>query len=1354
RERSPRRAPLDARHVIPSLPKHHTAPTTTGLVTQREGAAKMFQSFAADGGFGDTQPDSQMVKNFTSGMMETAPDLAPKPMSLLAPAEDDADDSQSDGVEAVGSSQEQPCPTITSPTVILEDDLETQLRGEPPPTSPLKFETPAMAGRKRDSQGQVLSSAMRTSTTPGTILSASAFFGNGTANAGPAPAMSLTQAFNATQARTSPVVGGPNEDVVFQRPSPNFNNARNSSPPPAFSSPIKPTRSEVHLRSSSEPRAEYVTMKQSQEKRQREDQDKEGVTTVAAQDSWEQPTAEERRALLRKKFDQDAARSLRKSDTVMDSQPGPVDNTDSIPQPKSLRFPSSPSTNQYSINQTTILSKTGFTSQLSSSSIPAGPPDSSSPLQEPLAKEGEESEERVPSSPPIITHEDDITYDEHAYDELSVSQRESNLGPGTGDVDMEDREDVAVTNEEAFEDEELQEGDPAETEDDPDGDDDLPKKASADAEADEMDLEAPPAEEADLVGDYEVPETLEQENEHPSEHEHELIRSSHPEDEVASSEQHATVQPRVQRQSTIPESDMLDDTQPSFFPYRIDAGNADSHATESNEDNSVVPNQTNSTEPFHTARENHSGSQPDELSNDAARISDAETTEQVPVFRSLRDIANQPDIQHSQDLGDIEIPRLSYATEEDDAFLGSSPMPPPAKKRRVTYSAKKKHFAGPIADTDPLSDQVSTSPLQQVHNAPQDSSPLSSAKEMEEQGASAAANARGEAEAIYTKVSKLRGTSLLTPARPQAQKPGALKSVNVKALLASPRKAPPVFPKSKPSPPSRSRRINEQRASELPDVQSPSDEPDELAGPTPEVTAPGSTVRPASDHGEAPTGGILVPNRVFAYWPGRIVYYAATCIGRADNSQWQVRYDDGNIHPLEPLQVRNLDLRVGDHVKVDQKGMKKHTYLVVGLQGKLDADHGLEYPLTDRRGYTVAIVQEKPRDSLPKDAVLQPKPPVSVPITQIYLTNGMWARYRDRMFDYTPAPSSSAPASRLATPVRVMGETGTPSFSKRTSGVPSLLKESTSRPSHTSTAIVPAGNVFSNMAFAISLSEDSDGKEKEAITKLITSNGGRIVDTGFHELFDYEPSDRPSTPKTFNQATSSAGDLVLYDENRDLGFVALISDTHSRRTKYFQALALNIPCLHIRWIQDTIAASRLLPFFKYFLPAGISTFLGPGVVRSRTMDVYDPTAADVSFANMIQGRNLLLHNHTVLIVTGKTKPNIERKQPYIFLMHTLGPAAIGQCADLAAARAMLHEDDWGWVYVNGGVEDVADAEAVLFHGAAAKKAGARSKKRKREEKDAAVGPLVRTGWVDGKEVRVMGDEFVVQSLILAALVEE
>ncbi|EAT81655.2 hypothetical protein SNOG_11156 [Parastagonospora nodorum SN15] len=1355
---SPRRV-ASTRNVKPALPTHHSAPTSTGFVKETDGAPIMFHSFA--GGIdapGDTQPDSQIYNHYTSAVHPTQETPVARkgsvPKSLFVEHVDEGEgDSPNDGLQFVESSQDQQSPNITSPTVMYDDDVLGVLPpGQYAPTSPLKFETPAIAGRKRDSSGQMLSSAVRTNiTTPGTVASAAAFAFPGFGGGGGGASMSLTQVWQNTQAPTSPALPEASEDVAFTRPSPNFTNVRPSSPAEGLSSPIKAMRDETPrsdppVRSSSEPRAEYVSMKESQERRKRTTREK--PVQLVKEDSWEVPSAAQFRIQKRKlkeDLERKAAMSfIRDSVAIMDSQPDTTANYDSIPRPKSLRFPSSPSINQYSINQTTMASKTGYTSQVISSSIPPLPPglspeDTANGLDEDIMPEDEDG---VPSSPPISAVDGSVTYDEHdqAYDEYAEGGgvRES-VEPTAPDEEAasEDEEDLPLTKPEPEEDENSS----------PDQED-IEK-------VDELDLVQ--HQRVDLGTNHEVSETLEQEQLPQELHEERAQEHSAPAEGIQDSEAPATSPPlRRQRQSTVPETDALEETQPSLFPGDS-AMHDDTHQTA----DPSAPDQTNSTEPFHTANEQLPGSQHDPLLPESSKENGSDSIMADERLRSLQDIHNLPDTQMEEE---IEIPRLSGFDDEDENLVNSSsPAPPSAKRRKVTYTTKRNVFRSPVkpmAAPTIDADQFPTSLRDEQGPALVDTPPTSSAQEREDQGANAAVRAREEAQASYTRQATLKTKLAPKPTRVKTQKKGALKSVDreiLAAMSSSPSKAEPAVGSRTSTPVTPTKRAKRKAVANV-DVAMPDadEERDELADPTPEPASKEAVVKTASDSGEASAGDIIAPNRILASWPGSH-FYPAICLGRVAGRQLNVRFDDGNTTTLDASQVRAFDLRPGDHVKVDEAGMKKHTYVIVGFKDKIEDVVAQDSPTTDHRGYSAIVLEEKRRDSLPAAKTLQPLKRISVPMGRIYLTTQLWMRLRDRSYNFSPPNSPSKSTSRIGTPVHAADALTTPSFSRRGMTVPSLLKNATGRAASVASSSARSGSgVFSNMAFV--LTSTAMDVDKEELSRVIKSNGGMVLGQGFHELFDYESADAPTSSQSRRQSASvvdGAEGLVLKPSYRDLGFVALISDSHSRSTKYIQALALNVPCLHLRWVQDSLNASRAVPFIKYQLPAGVSKFLDPnGVVRSRTMMPYDPAADDLSFDQTISNRDLLLQNQTVLLVTGKSKKEIEKRQPFIFLTHALGSATVGRCADLAAASDMIRDAQWDWIYVNGEA-GVADAASELFGTGkpAASGKSKKGKKRKREEGEEKE-ELVARGEIGGKKVKITCAEFVIQSLILGALVEE
>lgn len=1442
----------------------------------------MYNTFDVADAPGDTQPDSQMFRQYTSGIVDSHSNIVPDPYTLLAA--DSAVESpglQTDEIEIQGSSQSQRSPTVTSPTV-MNDDSEIQDQTNDPVTSPLKFETPAVAGRKRDSHGQVISPAYNT--TPATGNSASAVFGFGdTANG---HGMSLTQVFNATQARTSPMVGLPTEDPIFQRPSPNF--VRPSSPPVAISSPIKNNAKQLSsspaLRSSSEPRTDYETMRQSQERRSHGPPHY--TTSIIHQDSWELPTAAElrfnrqreknmqdeqaaqslavisapsptnrrgkkrrplllsgraksprRRNIPRRAIydgphddteDEDSSHELsqsgpvngdrgespddssqvippnssahrprtsaskdsdtnnrvqvpntsshppyvlsgqstrnfsqpdtpvsqlapasqfktpsstihhnsiaklkssKESEIVMDSQPDPDAAAPVSPHPKERQLPSTPSTNQYSINQTTMNGHTGFTSQVVSSSIPPMPP--SQHTQEEIDEDVPLDNARVPSSPPLVLAEDEdnVTYDEHAYEE------HPNGGCGTGsaratqeDVDMEDEDGLPVV---------------------------VAHEGKVESTKDEGDPAVPTIPDTDPpVGD-EVPETLDQED--PMEvhnEEEELIRSSHPEADIEMGIEPPAAPPRLHRQSTIPETDMLEDTQPSFFPEQDTEPQHGEHAEGSTVD-------TTSTTVFHTGKEQQSASEPVATTGDSLKENAADVqSSQIPLTRSLLEIANQPATQRSMDLADLDIPQLSFIETDESTEMPMSRSSPVrlSKRRKITYSTKKFPHSpakgvtfGPgfsssgkeqlsemtsVASSTPTQDQEHLGALaavrardQAVHAQPH--APLKSEESLESEGSLES----------HPQTPRKQDTSKDVSKTLPAKASGVLSSPDSSVLQQSVRSDRPM------------------RSTELlkagKGAKAESKKPKESV---PDIPINTTVVESASNDGEAPTGDLLCPNRVIAYWPGGRNFYPATCLGTVKVRSLEVRFDDGNTTFLENTQVCAFDLRIGDQVKVDQTGMKKHAYVVVGFKDRVSVDDLDKFQMTDRHGYATVVLEEKTRDTLP--AVKTNSRYYDVPMGDIYLTTTLWSRLRERVYEHTTTNPTTVSDLRPSTPTTTHGSPLiTPTMSRRSVVGQSLLRESTTRAASVASSIRSDGTVFSNMAFAITLTKTPS--DKDSIVKLITSNGGLVFEA-FDELFD-----SPVKTDDSKGIVIRSNYLSLKREHRELSFAALISDAHSRRLKHFQALALNIPAIHTRWIADSLSASHPLPFAKYSLPAGASTYLDPaGVILSRNMTLYNPASEDLSFTQILEDRSLLLAKQSVLFITGRTKVDVEKMRSYMFLTHALGPEQVARYKDVASAKEMVDTGDWDWVYVHGGAKGVEDAAAILFADdgdakavPAGKKRGSTAaavagKKRKKEGETVEPQVLVRSGDVKGRKVRIACDEFITQSLILGSLVEE
>ncbi|MCJ1365770.1 hypothetical protein MMC16_004895 [Acarospora aff. strigata] len=488
------------------------------------------------------------------------------------------------------------------------------------------------------------------------------------------------------------------------------------------------------------------------------------------------------------------------------------------------------------------------------------------------------------------------------------------------------------------------------------------------------------------------------------------------------------------------------------------------------------------------------------------------------------------------------------------------------------------------------------------------------------------------------------------------------------------------------------------------------------------------------------TVNVKNPNQILAHFNGRnAAYYPATCIGiqGTDASRFHVRFDDGTVDIVGAYSVKRLELQRGDHIKVDLPSMRKKTYIVVDLEDEIDLTTGsktpskagrpagpqsAQYLMTDTRGYSTVRVYQKQRDSLPANDSLPESEIISVPVNDIYLTQTMWARFKDRQ--YTHAGSTHTQHSGLTTPSERPSTPSTASSRSPRNKTFTLIQEGSCTDRKTS-------GLFANMVFAITYGDNE--QEKQRVIRHIKLNSGRVVQDGFHELF-HLPHLEPAA--STNNEGSNDTPLCLKPDAAQLGFACVIADGHSRRKKHLQALALGLPSLAGRWVEDCVAKDRLLNWEPYLLPAGESAFLG-GAVRSRILQPYPAYTARLSVT--IDTRPTILSGRSVLLVMGKGKAEESRKA-YLFLTYALGASKVSRALDLGAARKMLADSDasgekWDLVYVDGKKKN---AEKVLF--------GDSERGDTREEGHPDAAELHRT--------RIVGNEFVVQSLISGTLLED
>ena len=494
---------------------------------------------------------------------------------------------------------------------------------------------------------------------------------------------------------------------------------------------------------------------------------------------------------------------------------------------------------------------------------------------------------------------------------------------------------------------------------------------------------------------------------------------------------------------------------------------------------------------------------------------------------------------------------------------------------------------------------------------------------------------------------------------------------------------------------------------------------------------------------------ITAPNRVFAHFNGTTpAYHPATCLQvvGSEDPRYTVRFDDGTVDTITAYSIKRLELRQGDLVKVDIPGSRNKIYVVNDMRdqqrpanppdpatpsrrGSAISTNDPAFPEVDIHGFATVLVSPKQRGSISDSPSEHSQ--IAVPIAQLYLTQTMWASFKNRL--YTHISNKSQTLTGLQTPSERPSTPSTPSSRTR------RAKTSVLAQSRSMTAASSHGNVglFRNMAFSIT---NVDRPEDSVRIKThVSANGGTILEKGFDELFHIPPLTRTSAPKEINDDPV----FELTQAAKNLGFTCLIADRYCRRAKFVQALALGIPCLATRWITDCVAKQQLLPWGPYLLPSGESSFLG-GAVRSRVLQLFPTETATLS--GIIDNRPKMLENSSVLLIMEKGQEETMRQHPLI--THAIGARKIARAINEDAAAKAVSDasalgQPWDWVF---SYDKEKAVEERLF--------GTNQTRKKR--KRGSEGEVLEVVGRREKRARtkVVGNEFVIQSLILGMLTEE
>ena len=881
------------------------------------------------------------------------------------------------------------------------------------------------------------------------------------------------------------------------------------------------------------------------------------------------------------------------------------------------------------------------------------------------------------------------------------------------------------------------------------------------------------------------------------------VPSSPPIPEVSSAEQGDDSGVSVAQQALLPEfqsdhhspkgNDMIRREIPeSDQPYRIHLKEAESAQEETLFETAA---ESNAVAPFSTAQTHlddlsHTPEKP-KLVKELSKVEASQQSMPTPLraagVRRFADIAGDPSPPEFSGESQLDMDAImgNVISMDDQNFmdvLSSPPSEKPTKRRRLlTSDASRRRSRLPsmeLAGSESVSESVfePSSPVkatvldsdaparlaapigfvEALRSSPKKATEIPSATPEETKAPDTPESVRRREEAGS------KAASQLLSARP------AFAAKLTKSKNGKPSRKPSVSPAVERKPASRRTSSKLKTVVEKAAEEAASEDTSLLNGtdsnPVARVVVPDAAVAETTVPTQALT--IEAPERVLARFTGVSynAYYPATWLSTAaDGKSHVLRFDDTTVTTVDAKDVRSLDLKINDAVRIDFEGFRSKTWLIKSFGRKaLDDDDRANG--VDVYGHVTIHVQARvtQRNSMPAPgaAAQSDGELAEVMVTNVKITHNMITHFADRTF--YPPNGNTAVSKRDQTPsakgLSVGVETPSRSTRRAAASTTKSIANETSKLREESVASMSEAadaGMFEGMAFAISYA--SNESEKFDVTRLIRRNGGLILEQGFDELFIQPQLDDQTTPTTRSGKSGAtlpsnveSGSLRLKPEYEKLGFIALIADKHSRRAKYMQALALDLPTLSGRWVVDSFDSSRNAalptsprPWTRYLLPAGESSYLG-GAIRSRTLQYYNPASAKLPVT--VASRALLLGGAGVLLVAPKKgKGTWERRKAYAFLTLALGAGSVRRVADLAEAKKLLASDvekqKWAWVYVD---DDAGEAAKALF---GAKGAGGGSRKRKRND-----GPQMCVEDMQGR-VRVVGDEFVVQSLILGALVD-
>lgn len=249
-----------------------------------------------------------------------------------------------------------------------------------------------------------------------------------------------------------------------------------------------------------------------------------------------------------------------------------------------------------------------------------------------------------------------------------------------------------------------------------------------------------------------------------------------------------------------------------------------------------------------------------------------------------------------------------------------------------------------------------------------------------------------------------------------------------------------------------------------------------------------------------------IATRVFALWKQDAAYFSGIVCDRAGQpDRFRIQFDDGDEDVVDLRNLRWLEFQIGDRVTI------------------IDSQEKATIVNVDKQQYSMVTVQ----------LIDDPAVKMEVEVFGIKIqSRAVKSQWGNRMVN----------ADEIVTVIPITK-----------SETPSSLRNS-------STSL--GRKVLNKVGIVVTLSVGCDReKEKEAIMRIIKTNGGTVLDD-WSDVFSL--AGEYSTNKKRWVITS---DNVCTDRKHDIQQVFLVSDAPNTKPRFLTALALGVPCLSVDWLR-------------------------------------------------------------------------------------------------------------------------------------------------------------------------------------------